>query len=289
MGVLPPQHGATSGDFRIESRCDSGQPALVDLREQCGHRARELVALSQKTYGTWGRGKNAANQDVSTLFFARVADLYLREGGSIGMVLPHSTLRSGQHLKWRSGSWVGSEYSVDVDFGVKTPWDLDNLDPNTFFPMPASVVFARLIGRNTEASNALAPGAVEVWRGRTATSEVTREVEPLIHDDGQFHSLYHEFARRGADIFDRRLYFITVRPNPVLMAMPNTFVTEPRISTQDKKQVRRSQFVRWAAARRQHIRCLHGREHRAVLRIAAAQGGAADRQAHHDHANDRRQ
>ena len=225
-----------------ESKVDVivGNPPWLTYANSADIVREELVALSQKTYGTWAGGKNAANQDVSTLFFARVADLYLREGGSIGMVLPHSTLRSGQHLKWRSGNWVGREngceHSVDVDFGIKTPWDLDNLDPNTFFPMPASVVFARLLGRNTEASNALAPGVVEVWRGKTATSEVTREVEPLIHDDGQFHSPYHQFARRGADIFDRRLYFITVRPNPVLMAMPNTFVTEPRISTQDKKQ-----------------------------------------------------
>ena len=225
-----------------ESKVDFivGNPPWLTYSNSADIVREELVSLSRKTYGTWAGGKNAANQDVSTLFFARVADLYLREGGSIGMVLPHSTLRSGQHLKWRSGSWVskenGCEYSVDVNFGIKTPWDLDNLDPNTFFPMPASVAFARLLGRNTGESTALAPGTVEVWRGKTDTSEVTREVEPLIHDDGQFHSPYHQFARRGADIFDRRLYFITITPNPALMALPNTFVTEPRISTQDKKR-----------------------------------------------------
>ena len=225
-----------------ESKVDFivGNPPWLTYSNSADIVREELVSLSRKSYGTWAGGKNAANQDVSTLFFARVADLYLREGGRIGMVLPHSTLRSGQHLKWRSGNWVGREngceYSLDVDFGIKTPWDLDNLDPNTFFPMPASVVFARLIGRNTEASNALAPGTVEVWRGKTNTGKVTRDAEPLIHDDGKFHSPYHRFARRGADIFDRRLYFITTFSNEVVLALPNTFVTEPRISTQDKKR-----------------------------------------------------
>lgn len=225
-----------------ESKVDFivGNPPWLTYSNSADIVREELVSLSRKSYGTWAGGKNAANQDVSTLFFARVADLYLREGGRIGMVLPHSTLRSGQHLKWRSGNWVGREngceYSLDVDFGIKTPWDLDNLDPNTFFPMPASVVFARLIGRNTEASNALAPGTVEVWRGKTNTGKVTRDAEPLVHDDGKFHSPYHRFARRGADIFDRRLYFITTFSNEVVLALPNTFVTEPRISTQDKKR-----------------------------------------------------
>ena len=225
-----------------ESKVDVivGNPPWLTYSNSADIVREELVRLSQRTYGTWAGGKNAANQDVSTLFFARVADLYLREGGRIGMVLPHSTLRSGQHLKWRSGNWVGKEngceYSVDMDFGVKDPWDLDNLDPNTFFPMPASVVFAQLLGRNTEESNALAPGSVEVWRGKTATSDVTRDVETLLHDDGEFHSPYHNFARRGTDIFDRRLYFISVYPNPVFLALPNTWVTVPRISTQDKKQ-----------------------------------------------------
>ena len=225
-----------------ESKVDVivGNPPWLTYANSADIVREELVHLSQKTYGTWAGGKNAANQDVSTLFFARVADLYLREGGRIGMVLPHSTLRSGQHLKWRSGNWVGKEngceYSVDVDFGAKAPWDLDNLDPNTFFPMPASVVFAKLLGRNTERSKPLAPGDVEVWRGKTDTDEVTRESEPLLHDDGKFHSPYHQFARRGADIFDRRLYFITTRPNPTIMPLPDTYVTEPRISGQDKKR-----------------------------------------------------
>ena len=225
-----------------ESKVDAivGNPPWLTYANSAEIVREELVQLSQKTYGTWAGGKNAANQDMSTLFFARVVDLYLRDGGRIGMVLPHSTLRSGQHLKWRSGNWVGKEngceHSVDVDFGVKAPWDLDNLDPNTFFPMPASVVFAKLLGRNTERSKPLAPGPVETWRGKTGTDEVTRDSQPLIHDDGKFHSPYNQFARRGADIFDRRLYFISVRPNPTILPLPDTYVTEPRISTQDKKR-----------------------------------------------------
>ena len=40
---------------------------------------------------------------MAGLFFTRSADLYLKDGGVIGMVLPHSALQTGQYAKWRSG------------------------------------------------------------------------------------------------------------------------------------------------------------------------------------------
>ena len=55
-------------------------------------------------YGIWTGGQYASNQDVAGLFYARSVDLYLKDGGKIGMVLPHSALQTGQYSKWRSGS-----------------------------------------------------------------------------------------------------------------------------------------------------------------------------------------
>ena len=53
-----------------------------------------------------GSAEDYANhQDISSLFFARSTDLYLKDGGVIGMVMPHSALQTGQHSKWRTGSW----------------------------------------------------------------------------------------------------------------------------------------------------------------------------------------
>ena len=206
----------------------------------------ELENLCQDTYGIWAGGKNSANQDVAAMFFCRVTDLYLGDGGKIGMVLPHSALRTGQHLKWRTGYWQNqkgrNKTAISVNFRVNTPWDLDNLEPNTFFPMPSSVIFAQRIGKYSdlkkgqEAAQSLAPAEVEIWRGPTDSLYVTRQIEPLHHDDGQFHSPYAEVSMRGADIFDRRLYFVTANPSTGLLAMPDTYVTQPRNSSQDKKK-----------------------------------------------------
>ena len=79
------------------------------------------------------------------MFFARATHLYLKENGVIGMVMPHSALQAGQYSKWRTGNWRPrkGQRTVGVDFTIKNAWDLEKLQPNNFFPVPASVVFAR--------------------------------------------------------------------------------------------------------------------------------------------------
>ncbi len=235
---------AVIGEQRVDAIV--GNPPWLTYSRSSDIVREELVSLSQNDYGIWAGGKQAPNQDIATLFFSRVTDLYLKPRGEIGMVLPHSVLRSGQHLKWRSGYWQSKDRNnpreVAVDFTVKTPYDLDNLEPNSFFPIASAVVFAkgREIGKdidkNRKRARPLAPGRVEIWRGPTNTSKVTRHAETLHHDDGEFHSPYADIAMRGADVFDRRLYFVTVEPNETKMAAPNTFITYPRTSGQDKKK-----------------------------------------------------
>ena len=223
-----------------------GNPPWLTYSRSADIVRAELVNLCRDAYGIWAGGRLAPHQDVSTLFFARVTDLYLKDGGHIAMVLPHSALRSGQHAKWRAGYWQSQDKdnlnAVSVDFRRKAPWDLDNLEPNDFFPMPSSVVFARSRGKNGDykkqrkLAQPLAPGRVEIWRGPTNTPQVTRLAEPLHHDDGEFHSPYADLAMQGPTIVDRRLFFVATEPNRAMMAAPNTFVTYPRETKQDKKQ-----------------------------------------------------
>ena len=231
-----------------EQRVDAivGNPPWLTYRRSADIVRAELVNLSQNAYGIWAGGRQAPHQDVATLFFSRVTDLYLKPEGNIGMVLPHSVLRSGQHLKWRSGYWQSqgsnTKHAVVVDFSTKTPYDLDNLEPNNFFPIASAVVFAR--GRENgndfdkikRQARALAPGHVEIWRGPTDTPQVTRHAEALHHDDGKFHSPYADIAMQGPTIVDRRLFFVSIEPNMTFMAAPNTFKTYPRKGPQDKKK-----------------------------------------------------
>ena len=72
-----------------------GNPPWLIYRNTASTLRDELERQSRDLYNIWAGGKYAAVQDIAGLFYARCADLYLKDGGHIGMVMPHSALQSG--------------------------------------------------------------------------------------------------------------------------------------------------------------------------------------------------
>ena len=214
-----------------------GNPPWLTYSQSADIIRTELREMSEKRYQIWAGGKQASNQDIATLFYTRCAELYAKAGAVIGMVMPHSTLRTGDHLKWRSGSYkqkgVRDAPIIGLNLRVQEPWDLDNVAPD-FFPMPASVVFAQYIGVGQ--GNALAPSTVEVWRGdwKKDYTGISRKSEALNHDDGRFRSPYAELTRNGVKIEDRRLFFVETIPHTAMLPTANTTNVRARLGTQDK-------------------------------------------------------
>ena len=153
-----------------------GNPPWINYNQTADILRDELKRLSRERYRIWAGGRYATHQDVAGLFFARSVDLYLKDGGVIGFVLPHSALQAGQYARWRTGQWRSrkSEPSVQVDLTFKPAWDLEQLKPNSFFPVPASVVFARKLSQ--DASGKPLAGTVERWRGGAGAKSVRRGV-----------------------------------------------------------------------------------------------------------------
>ena len=228
-----------------------GNPPWLTYSRSAGIIRSELEGLSKSQYQIWAGGRNSPHQDIASLFFCRAMELYLRPAGLIGMVLPHSALRSGQHLKWRSGYYEAKrpprsqqeKRAISANFGIKHPWDLSVLEPRDFFPIASCVVFASFTGNwgdvedHKKAAKPLAPGKVEVWWGDPGTPSVDRAVTNLIHDDGTFRSPYANLSSQGPTIVDRRLFFVTSYPNDnPFLALPNIRKTYPAIGSQDKKK-----------------------------------------------------
>ena len=194
----------------------------------------ELENLSRNRYGIWAGGRYATHQDVAGLFFARSVDLYLRDGGVIGFVLPHSALQAGQYSKWRTGRWRAgrSGESVEVDFTLKPAWDLERLEPNTFFPVPASVVFARKCPLGTAGKPLANP--VELWWGRAGAEDVRRESIGITDTGIGGDSPYAGLSRNGATIFPRVLFFVNETTNTAVVQAAPTITVNPRRGSQDK-------------------------------------------------------
>ena len=205
-----------------------GNPPWINYNQTADALRSALETQSKELYGIWAGGRYATHQDVAGLFFTRCADLYLKDGGIIGMVMPHSTLQAGQYSKWRSGRWQARRggSGLTADFSFKTAWDLERLQPNTFFPVPASVVFARRGGVATLARSLA--GTVERWEGVAGADDVIRVAAAITDTGVAGDSPYAGYSRQGATIVPRCLFFVHEVENPALVQAGQTVTVNPR-------------------------------------------------------------
>ena len=213
-----------------------GNPPWLNYNQTANTLRSELRRQSSDVYGIWAGGRYATHQDVAGLFFTRSVDLYLKPGGVIGMVMPHSALQAGQYSKWRTGQWraSGSAGPLAVDFDFKTAWDLEGLTPNTFFPIPASVVFATWVGPDPAAKGHPLQGSVERWLGPSGSPEITRGLAPITDTSVVVDSPYARHSRQGATIVPRCLFFVEETESAVTVQAGQTITVNPRRGSQDK-------------------------------------------------------
>ena len=214
-----------------------GNPPWLKYSNTVSTLRTELEQQSKNLYGIWVGSRYAAVQDIAGLFFARSTDLYLRDGGLIGMVMPHSSLQTGQYTKWRSGAWQARRQNrtLSVDFGFKTAWDLEGLEPNTFFPVVASVVFAQRTGRSDESKATPLSGEVERWLGEAGTENIQRNIIPIVDTSTVSVSPYSNYAREGATVRPTRLFFVEETENTAIIQASQTITLNPRRGSQDKR------------------------------------------------------
>ncbi|MDE2891338.1 MAG: N-6 DNA methylase [Chloroflexota bacterium] len=204
-----------------------GNPPWITYHQTQAQVRSSLEDMSKDLYDIWTGGLYAKHQDISSLFFARCADLYLRFDGTMGMVLPHSALQSGQFAKWRMGEWNRVHCRLDI----LSPWDLERIEPNTFFPVPGCVVFAQRV--DNESGGQRLPAQAARWQGLEGGPFVRESVD--LHDTvGDHASPYAERARTGASLFPRALFFVTASNPKGLVHAANIHTVSPRRSKQEK-------------------------------------------------------
>ena len=218
-----------------------GNPPWINYNKTVSDLRTGLEQLSKDTYGIWQGGRYATHQDVAGLFYSRSVDLYLKDNGVIGMVMPHSALQTGQYTKWRTGVWrpmrggaAQGGAVMAVDFTFRPAWDLERLEPNTFFPVPASVVFARRVGRHPDSPGKALAGSVERWIGPAGADNIRREHVGIRDTSEVGESPYGRRARQGATIVPRALHFVEETKNPSVIQAGGTVMVNPRRGTQDK-------------------------------------------------------
>ena len=203
-----------------------GNPPWITYSRTRADLRDTLEGQSKDLYKIWQGGRYAPHQDIAGLFYTRCVDLYLKQGGRIGMVLPHSALQAGQYAKWRRGEWS----VVEVDMNHYTSWDLEKITPNTFFPVPACVIFAIKADRS-HGANPLNNQA-KLWIGPEGGPFQHKTID--LQDSSRIlESPYGDRAFQGAIIVPRLLFFVKVSKAPAALVKGINYV-EPQRSPYEK-------------------------------------------------------
>lgn len=207
-----------------------GNPPWINYNQTDGLIRDRMKELS-RGYGIWSGGRYATHQDIAGLFFTRCAHLYLKDGGQMSFVLPHSALQTGQWSAWRSGDWAdaASGRTIQMDMAWKRPWDLEGLEPNDFFPIASCVVFGMSGTRSRFANSA------ECWLGPAGGEMSRSECRRLFDTSGDLASPYGAKARQGATLVPRCLMFVELGQSHSKIRPAGTQVTIPRRGRYDKK------------------------------------------------------
>jgi SAM-dependent methyltransferase len=151
-----------------ENRVDRlvGNPPWLAYRFMTESMQQDFRLMSTER-GQWMGATVATHQDLSGLFVARCIELYLKDGGGFGFVMPLAALSRRQFSGFRSGEWPVPREPTKVLFS--RPWDLHSVKP-AFFPVPACAVF----GTRSAARSGAIPAESEEWSGRLPTPNATR-------------------------------------------------------------------------------------------------------------------
>ena len=158
-----------------------GNPPWLNYNQTIGTLRTELERQSRNLYGIWAGGRYSTHQDVAGLFYARSVDLYLKDGGVIGMVMPHSALQTGQHSRWRAGEWKARVAgrgrnsvpgrTLSVDFSFKTAWDLAGPETQHLLPHSGVCGVCQADGRERRGETPGRRGGALAWQGGRARRE----------------------------------------------------------------------------------------------------------------------
>ncbi len=163
------------------------------------------------------------HMELATLFFLRTADLYLKDGGIIGFVMPRSLFTADQHNTFRR-----QQYQMKL--GFSEIWDMEKVKP--LFNVPTCVFIAKkgsttispynaeFISGNLKAKNtglAEAEKFLEIKKGNLYVSAKGERSFLSVTEEGYIEeqrSPYHSLFKQGATIVPRNFWFVDIKPHP---------------------------------------------------------------------------
>jgi len=177
-----------------------------------------------------GHGELMTHMEIATLFLIKAADIYLKQGGCVGFVLPRSLFSADQHDNIRQSQFKLVESREQTLIWTEL-WDCENIQP--LFNVPACVLFGCKV-TNYVPIKALLPGEVLSGKLNRKNASLAEANEQLQIQTEQFRlftqgersywssqnkplltgaSYYKSKFAQGATIVPRSFWFVKIRPS----------------------------------------------------------------------------
>lgn len=100
-----------------------GNPPWIVYRHLSAE-MKERLREALQSYNLWVGGSLATHQDMFALFWARGAERYLREGGTLALVLPYAALNAPAFAAIRDGSMQRVQVAITGGWGLERVWPI---------------------------------------------------------------------------------------------------------------------------------------------------------------------
>jgi len=190
-----------------------GNPPWIILRYIENKNYQDFVKELFFSYELLDRGQEHLFNviEIATAFFCRASDLYLRDGGIIGFVMPRSVLTGAlQHAEFKKFK--------SPSMTLLKIFDLEEVEP--LFNVPSCVLVAKKGGRSSypvpaiKLSGKLPRKNVRLAEALPHLSVYSYSYSPPQETLGK--SPYYQHFRAGASLYPRTLWFVEFAVHPVL-------------------------------------------------------------------------
>ena len=187
-----------------------GNPPWIVYRHlsaEMKDRLREALG----SYGLWVGGPLATHQDMFALFWARGAERYLREGGTLALVLPYAALNAPAFAGLRDGNLRQVRVAVTGGWGLERVWPIFGAQSGS------STTSTCVLFGQRDCATAL-PAEIDRWVGRLHRRDAGEDeaAEALRHGRVAWPrprtliaaSPYRKRFRQGATLTPRRFFLV---------------------------------------------------------------------------------
>ncbi|MBF9151907.1 N-6 DNA methylase [Novosphingobium jiangmenense] len=187
-----------------------GNPPWIvyrNLSAEMKDRLREAL----QSYNLWVGGALATQQDMFALFWARGAERYLREGGSLALVLPYAALNAPAYAAIRNGGMQRVQVAITGGWGLERVWPIFGAQSGS-----STTSTCVLFGRRDQEGGP--PDLLDRWVGVLPRRDSNEEEAAAVLEHARVSwprprtlvaaSPYRQRFRNGASLFPRRFVLV---------------------------------------------------------------------------------